>query len=110
MAPKSTVIPLPERLFQAQLSYEGKTGERLTRGRFAEMVGVSQPTASEWFTGTRLPSLEQVEAIARALGVSPAWIAFGEGVMLAGNHPPATATPPSSKTRAETKGRGRRAK
>jgi transcriptional regulator with XRE-family HTH domain len=79
MVNKSSVSGFPERLFQAQLAYEGKRGARLTRADFAEMVGVSQPTASDWFNGNRTPSLEQVEMIAKRLGVEPAWLAYGAG-------------------------------
>ncbi len=102
MPNRSSVSGLKDRLFQAQLAYEGRAGKRLTRVEFAEMVGVSQPTASDWFTGTRTPSLEQTETIARCLGVSPGWLGFNEGVMLSGNHPPAKPMPLDQKTRVES--------
>jgi transcriptional regulator with XRE-family HTH domain len=88
LAYKSSVAGFKDRLFQAQLAYEGRAGKRLTRMEFAEMVGVSQPTASDWFTGTRTPSLEQTETIARCLGVSPGWLGFGEGAMNHEHEPP----------------------
>ena len=89
MVDKSSVGGFQSRLFQAQIAYEGRAGKRLDRTSFAGMVGVSQPTASDWFNGHRTPSLVQTETIANALGVSPAWLAFGMGEGVPVVYPPA---------------------
>lgn len=95
MSNKSLVSGFAERLFRSQLAFEAKTGKRLTRQDFAKMMGVSQPTASEWFSGNRTPSLEQVELISRKLEVNPGWLAFGgAGVDKLENYEPATEPPP----------------
>lgn len=95
MSNKSLVADFSERLFRAQLAYEAKTGKRLTRQGFATLMGVSQPTASEWFNGNRTPTLEQVETIARKLEVNPGWLAFGSrGMDKLENYQPATEPPP----------------
>jgi transcriptional regulator with XRE-family HTH domain len=101
MPNKSSVAALPERLFQARNAYEGRVGARLTDVAFAEMVGVSQPTVSDWKNGNRYPDLFQVETIAKALRVSAGWLGFGEGVMLAGYHEPPKPMPPGHLTKVE---------
>ncbi len=101
LANKPGTADFKTRLFQAQLHYEGKVGERLTQAALGALVGVSQPTAADWLNGVRTPSIEQVEALARALGISPGWLAFNEGVMLAGNHPPAKPMPPGSRKKVD---------
>jgi transcriptional regulator with XRE-family HTH domain len=108
MPNKSSVDDLPKRLFQAMRQYEARVGERLTGVAFAAMVGVSQPTVSDWENGNRTPGLHQVEAIARTLGVSPGWLAFNEGVMLAGNHPPAKPMPPGNRKKVDPPRRDQR--
>jgi len=47
----------------------------------AERMGgaVSPQAIRLWRTGKRLPSLEAVPLIARALGVPPGWLAYGQG-------------------------------
>lgn len=90
------------RLFQAKTNYEGRLGQRLTQKELGEMVSVSQPTVADWEGGVRTPSLEQVELLAKALGVSPAWLAFNEGAMLAGHHDPPKVMPPGKRVSGET--------
>lgn len=96
------------RLFQAQLAYEGRIGRRLTREEFASMVDVSHPTVSAWLNANQLPSIVQVQDIARALGVSPGWLAFGEGVMLSGNHEPPKLPTHPTRTKVESKPKAKR--
>jgi transcriptional regulator with XRE-family HTH domain len=105
MAYKPSITELPQRLFQAWKAYEGRLSQRVTQGDLAELVGEGQPTVSDWLNGNRTPSLAQVVTIARVFGVSPGWIAFGEGVMLAGNHPPPKPMPPGHLTRVDSKRR-----
>lgn len=95
MADKSLISGLPERLFRAQLAFEAKRGRRLTQSVFADLVGVSQATVSDWFKGIRTPSLEQVETISMKLEVNPGWLAFGgKGTDKVENYEPATEPPP----------------
>jgi transcriptional regulator with XRE-family HTH domain len=105
---KSSVPLFPERLFQARNHYEGKVGGRLTDVAFAEMMGVSQPTVSDWKNGNRYPDLVQTEKMARVLGVSAGWLGFAEGTMLAGHHPPAKPMPPERLEKVESKKKGAR--
>lgn len=104
MADKSTFA---QRLFQAKTAREGQLGERLTQKEIGEILGVSQPTVADWEKGVRTPSIEQVELLAKTLRVSPGWLAFNEGVMLSGNHPPAKPMPPTQKTMVEASKRRR---
>lgn len=50
----------------------------LTQQELAERVGVTQSTVSHWFTGKRKPGLKRLESVARALGIDPAHLAFGD--------------------------------
>lgn len=43
----------------------------LSQARLAEMVGVEQPTVQRWESGKRLPDLDGLTALSKALGVSP---------------------------------------
>lgn len=43
------------------------------------MLDVSQPTVNRWESGDSEPARAQIEALARALGVTPEWLAFGRG-------------------------------
>lgn len=67
-----------KRLFLAQRRQELRTGVELDRSLFAHKVGLSEATVSMWFTGKQLPNVKQMDAIAKVLGVSPGWLAFGE--------------------------------
>jgi len=46
-----------------------RIGRRLTSITLANMLGVSQGTVVRWETGTRTPTIDSVELLARALGV-----------------------------------------
>jgi DNA-binding XRE family transcriptional regulator len=94
-------LTFAQRLFQAKSAYEGRVGERITQKQLGEMVGVSQPTVADWENGVRTPSIEQVELLSEALGVSPGWLAFGEGVMHSGHQPPVQTMPPGRKVKVE---------
>jgi prephenate dehydratase len=64
-------MTLAERLKQA------RQGAAMTQQVLAATLGVSQPTVNRWETGEAEPSRAQTEALADALGRSPAWLAFG---------------------------------
>ncbi len=42
----------------------------LSQAKLAELVGVEQPTIQRWEKGKRLPDLDSLQALAKALGVS----------------------------------------
>jgi len=44
----------------------------------AAQCGVSGPTVSQWESGVTEPTIDSVRRIAKALGVSAGWLAFGE--------------------------------
>ena len=47
----------------------------------AHRMGVTQAAVSYWLGGHREPSLRTIERLALVLRVSPAWLAYGEGMM-----------------------------
>jgi transcriptional regulator with XRE-family HTH domain len=63
---------LHERL-DVELNRQGKTQAAL-----AQAVQVSAATASQWRAGTKTPSATNLTRIASFLGVSPAWLQYGE--------------------------------
>lgn len=57
----------------AELNSQGKTQAAL-----AAAVGVSSATVSQWRSGAKTPSTTNLGKIATFLGVSPAWLQYGE--------------------------------
>jgi transcriptional regulator with XRE-family HTH domain len=55
---------------------------RMQRGwsqaKLAEIIGVEQPTIQRWESGSRTPDLESLDALARALGVTPGSLLDGD--------------------------------
>lgn len=49
----------------------------LSQGKLAELVGVEQPTIQRWESGKRLPDLDGLHNLARALGVTPGTLLDG---------------------------------
>jgi transcriptional regulator with XRE-family HTH domain len=66
------------RLRIAVKRFELKTGDDLDQKEVAKRLGYSGGTVSDWFTGKRMPSVEQLEAIAKLLDASPGYLAFGD--------------------------------
>jgi RNA polymerase primary sigma factor len=58
----------------SELQKQGKTQAAL-----ATAVGVSPATVSQWRSGSKMPSVPNVTKIADWLGVSAAWLQFGDG-------------------------------
>lgn len=59
-----------------------KTARRdagLTQADLAAALDVSQPTVNRWEASESEPARVQIEALARALKVTPEWLAFGRG-------------------------------
>lgn len=46
--------------------------------KLGKMAGVSHSSISAIEKGRQLPAVDTVERLARTLGVSPAWLAYGE--------------------------------
>lgn len=79
MKPKSPPYEaFARRLFIALRRYELESGKNLDQKELAGLLGYSGGTVSNWFTGKIMPKVEQLEAIAKALDASPAWLAFGD--------------------------------
>lgn len=53
----------------------------ITRKHIAEETGISRGTLSEYINDNRTPNLVNTLALARALHVSPSWLAWGSGSM-----------------------------
>jgi Helix-turn-helix len=74
-APKR-VDPMEQALFRQRLR-ESLAGRSVNS--FAKLVPVSQSVMRQYLIGESEPTRPVVLAIARAAGVSPAWLAFGTG-------------------------------
>ena len=67
----------------AQRLREARIAKNYTYGELARLAGIpSRQTVYNIEAGRQVASIEQVAKLATALGVSPAWLAFGEGEML----------------------------
>ena len=67
----------------AQRLRDARTAKNYTYGELARLAGIpSRQTVYNIEAGRQVASIEQVAKLAAALGVSPAWLAFGEGEML----------------------------
>ena len=69
-----------ERVLRARLMAGAQRGRALSQGEVADAVGVTQSTVSQWEKGAQEPPLATLTALARVLGVSAGYLAFGEGV------------------------------
>lgn len=56
-----------------------ETRERrgLTQAKLAALMGVTRPLIAQWETSFRHPSIETLQRLAKVLGVSYEWLAFG---------------------------------
>lgn len=97
------------RVLQARMFMSAREGRVVSQTEIGDTLGVTGVTVGRWEEGGREPnSLEQVERLALALGVSPGWLAFGEGAMLSGHHGPAKRLPDSEKKKVEPPPQGKR--
>ncbi len=85
-ASESLEPALAARMFAAQSRAEARLGRRLTLQEIGAEVGRRigrQPAAPSvvrrWLRGQSEPSLDTLHALAAVFGVSPGWLAFGEG-------------------------------
>lgn len=64
----------------AQRLRDARTAKNYTYGELARLAGIpSRQTVYNIEAGRQVASIDQVAKLATALGVSPAWLAFGEG-------------------------------
>jgi transcriptional regulator with XRE-family HTH domain len=83
---------IPRRAVSAKIIPMGYLGNlvslRKKRGwsqaKLAEIVGVEQPTVQRWESGKRLPDLESLDRLAKALGVTPGSLLDGEALVSIG--------------------------
>src|SRR5687767_9248200 len=71
-----TKTPFSERLLLAMKDLA------FTQSRLAELVDTSQAAVSQWTTGKKAPTPENLTALAKALGVRREWLEFGIGTMM----------------------------
>ena len=69
---------LGTRITQARLSEGARRGKAYTQTELGQWCGVTPSTVSQWEKGASEPSLATIMKIAKALNVSPGWIAWGE--------------------------------
>lgn len=67
-----------DRIRQARFQRQAQLGRALTQTALAASIGVSPGAVSQWENGTTEPSLSVLPKLARALGVTAGWLAFGE--------------------------------
>ena len=79
MKPKSPpYAEFARRLFVALKRYELRAGREMDQKALAKAMSMSTATVSNWFTGKQMPSVEQLEAIAKKLDANHGWLAFGD--------------------------------
>jgi transcriptional regulator with XRE-family HTH domain len=69
--------------YQQQLKALRKK-QGLSQAQLAEMVGVEQPTIQRWESGSRMPDLDNLQMLARALGTTPGSLLDGDSVVSIG--------------------------
>lgn len=57
---------------------ERRVALAITQEELARRMGVSRTAYHSWESGTFEPGLDRIRALARELGVTPCWLAFGE--------------------------------
>ena len=67
-----------ERIIEARLAFGSRRRKSMTQAELATLLEVTPGTVSQWESGTTEPTLRSVKKIAKALGVSPGWIAWGD--------------------------------
>lgn len=68
---------LRDRLRQARQELTPRRGGYVSQETLAAEVGVSGVTLGNYESGATEPSLEMIERLAKVLGVSPGFLAFG---------------------------------
>jgi len=63
---------LSDRLYELRAG-----GEGVKQREIAERLGISESAVSYWASGVNQPECERIPEIAYAIGVYPAWLAWG---------------------------------
>lgn len=71
-------LTLGERITRARLALGAQRGEFISQADFAAMVGVTGATMGNYESERTAPSYAMLGAMAKVLGVSAGWLAFGE--------------------------------
>jgi transcriptional regulator with XRE-family HTH domain len=87
--PLYTVPAIPRRTKSGNLIPMGYLGQLkalrkkrgLSQAQLAEIMGVEQPTIQRWETGSRMPDLDSLTALAKALGVSAGSLLDGDDLL-----------------------------
>ena len=81
MARRGDLTTVGGRLREARevWSWEHREQPSMTQGRLSELMRVNQSTVSSWERNAAALTIPAIEEIAAILGVSPSWLAFGEG-------------------------------
>lgn len=77
------------RLYAVRLRRSSRELRSITQRHVADALGVTQTTVGRWEADLKEPTLATIVRLAEWFGVSPGWLAFGEGEMV-----PATAPQP----------------
>lgn len=115
-----------QRVRQARLNLSARLGRQVSQLEIARELDVAGATISRWEAGEKEPDLRTIAELARVLGVSPAWLAFGDanGAATHTEGPPRTSaeaqeryglpgppspptTPPATKTAAKAAAGGK---
>lgn len=98
---------LGHRLTQARLNYGARRGRFISQAELAEMIGLTGQSVGNYEAGRTEPSYEIVRKLARVLGVTAGFLAFGEETVVIPPHtvptkplPELEALKPSRKRRA----------
>src|SRR4051812_12641525 len=51
----------------------------LTQSELAKRLDLSQAAVSGWLKGTKMPTSDNIEAMAKVLAATPQWLAYNEG-------------------------------
>lgn len=76
-APVTSADTLGKRIARARILAGAERGKPFTQTELARTVGVTPPTVSQWESGASEPALAMIRRIGAALGVTPAYLAFG---------------------------------
>ena len=77
--PRKNIPNQPPPPSWAQRLVDARTARGLTQAALAEAFGQSQSVVSDYERGRSEPNIDGWGRLARVLGVSPAWLAFGIG-------------------------------
>lgn len=75
------------RLYAARLWKQSVERRSIVQATVAAAMGVTPPSVGRWEADIKEPNLATIARLAQWLGVSPGWLAFGEGEMIGAARP-----------------------